>query len=227
MAVFIFILVVGLIVVGAIYAHHKAAQWRTELSNWATQNGLSFSLEKDHRFDDRYPMYACLRRGDQRYAFNIMRGKWGQRDMLGFDYHYQTTSTDSKGRRQTHHHYFSAVLVSSAIPLKPLFIRPEGFFDKVTEFFGADDIDFESAEFSRKFFVKSPDRKWAFDVLHARTIEFMLSKPKFTLQLDQQHVLIWSGRTFALGDYQNALEVVAGVLDRLPEYVIRQQKETT
>ncbi len=226
MEIFIAIVVVGLMVVGAIYAFQMAAKRRAELTQWAGQHGLSFSPAEDAGFDDRYPMFACLRRGDRRYAFNIMRGRWGQRDMIGFDYHYQTYSTDNKGRRRTHHHYFSAVLVGSAIPLEPLFIRPEGFFDKVTEFFGADDIDFESAEFSRRFFVKAPNRKWAFDVLHARTMEFMLSQPKYQLQFDRQWVLVWSGRTFAIGDYQSALDVVTGILDRLPEYVIRQQKES-
>lgn len=174
--------------------------------------------------DHHWPTFAGLRRGDSRYAYNIMRGSWQQRDMIGFDYHYQTCTTDNKGRRQTHHHYFSAVIITSSIPLKPLLIRPEGFFDKMTEFFGADDIDFESAEFSRKFFVKSPDRRWAFDVLHARTMEFLLGQPMFQMQFARQEVMIWRDRTFKVQDFEAAADVVTGVLDRFPEYLIRQQK---
>ena len=46
---------------------------------------------------------------------------------------------------------FSTIVVESDVVLEPLFIRPERLFDKVKEFVGIDDIDFESAEFSRKF----------------------------------------------------------------------------
>ena len=55
-------------------------------------------------------------------------------------------------------------------PLEEFFGPPFG------EFFGHDDIDFESAEFSRNFYVKSSDRKWAFDILHARAMEFLLAE---------------------------------------------------
>jgi len=118
-----------------------------------------------------------------------MEGTWSDRHLLAFDYHYETHSTDSKGHRRTNHHHFSAVILASALPLKPLFIRAEGFFDKLTEFVGFDDIDFESAEFSRKFYVKAKDRRWAYDVIHARTMEFLLSMPRFTIQFDRNNVI--------------------------------------
>ena len=219
----IFALVAGVVIVLAIVGAIKQSQRRKELLAWAAAKGLHFSQEHIGGLDARFPAFSCLRQGDNRYAYNTISGDWNGRRLFGFDYHYATHSTDSKGRRRTHHHHFSAVILDSDLPLKPLFLRPEGFFDKVTEFFGADDIDFESAEFSRKFYVKAPDRRWAFDVIHQRTMEFLLARPQYSMQFDLGCVMAWTGGVFSVAQFANAADTIAGVLDRLPEYVKRQQ----
>jgi len=112
--------------------------------------------------EERFPNFTCLQEGSNRYACNIMQGTDAGHGVCAFDYHYETYSTDSKGNRTTYHYNFSVVIISTGLPLKPLSIRRETFFDKVGAFLGCEDINFESAEFSRAFFVKSPDRRWAF-----------------------------------------------------------------
>jgi hypothetical protein len=222
-----------LIVVAAIGAAIGFAVWnsrmkdkrRKELAGWAQVNGLKFLPEKDHSVWMRYQPFKCLQRGEDRYAYNIMVGTSGTRVMSAFDYHYETHSTNSKGQRQTHHHYLSALVVDAGLPLKPLFIRPEGLLDKVTEFVGIDDIDFESAEFSQKFFVKSPDRRWAYDVLHQKTMELMLAYPRFHIDFQGSQVMAYyDNKTFTLGEFGSALKVVTGILDYLPESVVRELK---
>lgn len=209
--------VVALIVWGAI----AAAKRRKELAAWAAANGLQYRDTKDGSFDERFP-FSCLKQGTGRYAYNLMDGTRDERGILAFDYHYETHSTDSKGRRQTHHHHFSAVILDTRLPLKPLFMRPEGFFDKVTEFFGYDDIDFESAEFSRKFYVKSPDKRWAFDVIHQETMEFLLGAPRFHLEMNGPHVMAWRGSTFRPPEFGDALTVAGGVVERLPRSLLKE-----
>ena len=225
MEVLIIVAIVCLVVAGIIYSAMAAAKRRKELQEWASSKGLRFSEAKDRVFDDRYPEFKMLRRGSSRYAHNILSGDWDGRRLQAFDYHYETHSTNSKGQRQTHHHHFSAVILSCDLPLKPLFIRAEGFFDKVTEFFGADDIDFESAEFSRKFFVKAPDRRWAFDVLHARTMQFLLDQPKHTIQFDRNEIIVLSSGRYTPVQYEKAIEIGAGILDGFPDYLVKQLAE--
>lgn len=220
----LFLLFVILAIVLVVCSCYAAARRRQELAAWAQSRGLRFSPEREYGLDQRYPGFDAFRKGENRYACNTMRGNWNGRALLGLDYHYETHSTDSKGRRQTHHHSFSAVLLDSAVPLKPLFIRPEGFFDKVTEFLGFDDIDFESAEFSRKFYVKASDRKWAYDVIHPRTMEFLLSRPAFTIQFDARVAMISGNGTFRAVAFAQAAEVLEGVLDRMPDYLVKQQQ---
>jgi len=216
----LFVLIAAVVVAGIIYAFYAAAQRRKALAAWAAGHGLRFDQSKNRDMDDRFPEFDCLRHGHSRYSYNHITGQWNGRGFLGFDYHYET------GSGKNHHTYvFSAVVLESQLPLRPLFIRPEGFFDKITEFFGYDDIDFESAEFSRTFYVKSPDKKWAYDVIHARTMEYLLAAPRFTIKFDRRHVIAYRSKTFKPEDFAAAAGLIEGILDRLPEYVVRQQVE--
>lgn len=212
--------VIALIIIGAV----QAARRRKELAEWSRAQGFSFSPDSDYGMDSRYPDFSCLHEGSSRYAYNVIEGEQKDRPICAFDYHYETYSADSKGNRQTHHHYFSAVIVDTELRLRPLFIRAEGFFDKVAEFFGFDDIDFESAEFSRKFCVKSKDRKWAYDVLHQETMEFLLNSPRFTLDFQGSHILAYDGSEFSPATFVAALDVIHGIVDRFPDYLLRDLK---
>ncbi|MBI4582502.1 MAG: hypothetical protein HY717_00520 [Planctomycetes bacterium] len=221
---FVFFAFLALVVALIIFGILGSAKRRKELSAWAVSKGWRFSSSSDYGFDERFPGFECLRQGSDRYSHNLTEGSLAGIPLLAFDYHYETTSTDSKGRRQTHHHNFSATILQSRVPLKPLFIRPEGFFDKITEFFGFDDIDFESAEFSRKFYVKAADKRWAYDVIHQRTMEFLLSMPHYTIEFSRSYMIAYRGSTFSIGEFESALELLKGIQDRLPEYVVKQQQ---
>ena len=220
----LFVVIAGLVIAGAVYSHLATRKRREELRAWAQSHGMSFTEGRDHSFDERFP-FAALRQGDGRYAYNISEGPWNGRGAMAFDYHYETHSTDKDGHRQTHHHQFSAAFVISDFPLQPLSLRPEGFFDKVTAFFGAEDINFESAEFSRRFFVKSPDRRWAYDVIHTRAMEFLLAHPDYSIEFAGDLAFICNARTWAAAEFDAALGVVAGLLAMIPEYVRKQQAE--
>lgn len=219
--VLFFILVIGLIILGAAQARKR----REELQQWAGANGWRFSEVRDGDIEDSYPEFKCFRQGSNRYGYNHVIGTFHERPFRSLDYHYETYSQDSKGRRTTHHHHFSAVVIESSFPLLPLLIRPEGLFDKVTEFFGVDDIDFESSEFSRTFFVKAADRKWAYDVIHTRAMEFLLSQPRFIIEFGTAQAMIYLNRTFSIEEFDTALKVAAGLLDLMPEYLVKQQEE--
>ena len=163
--VLIFIVIAALVIAGIIFAAMQAKKRREALAAWAAKFGMSFSPANNGGFEYSYPDFRALKSGEGgRYAYNVINGKYRNRDLLAFDYHYETYSTDDKGNRTTNHHHFSALIVGCEVPLKPLNIRPEGIFDHIAAAFGFDDIKFESAEFSGKYKVSTPDRKWAYDV---------------------------------------------------------------
>jgi len=216
------VVVLVIILFAAIFAFalYAAAQRRKALSQWAAQRGLRFNSSSSYDMDSQYPDFKCLHQGRSRHAYNRITGTLGERRITAFDYKYTTGS--GKNKRS---HTFSAMIVQSPIPLKPLFIRREHFFDKVTEFFGADDIDFESAEFSRKFFVKSPDKKWAYDVIHQRMMEYLMTTPKYSIQMCGDSIIAWSAATFKPEDFQAAFDMIEGVIERFPEYLVKQQTQ--
>lgn len=216
-----FLLLIGFIlvaIVAVIFGHLGAKKRREQLAAWARARGWRYREGKVSTLDERWPQFDQLQQGDNRYGFNVMRGREDQREAFAFDYHYQTYSTDSKGRRQTHHHEFSAVVVDSGLELTPLAIRPEGIFDKVKGFFGYDDIDFESAEFSRAFWVTSPVKRWAYAVLHQGTMEYLLHSSRLPLEFeDGPYVIAWSSHKMRPEQFDDALAYIDGILDRIPK----------
>jgi len=216
MSMVVGILALAMAAIG-VYVVYKAIRRRGALMAWARSEGLMFDPGKDRGLKVRFGQFECLRRGHSQYAYNRIWGEWHGREFLGFDYHYETGH--GRDRRM---YTFSAAILSSSVPLKPLFIRPEGLLDKVTEFFGYDDIDFESAEFSRKFYVRSPDKRWAYDVIHPRTMEFLLRMPMFTIKLDGDYVIVYRSRQFKPEEFAAAGAVAEGILDRLPDYLVRE-----
>lgn len=205
--------IIGIIALIA-FSIWRSGERRKRLGQWAASNGLSFSSSSDRSFRHQYPSFGCLHRGHSESAYNLASGRRNGRTVRAFDYRYVT----GHGKNRTTHR-FSAVIVDSQVPLRSLSLRSEGLFDKVTEFFGLDDIDFESAEFSRTFHVRSSDKKWAYDVLHQRTMAFLLESPRFSLEFDRNSVIAWRNRRFDTQTFDAALAVIEGVLDRIPKYV--------
>ncbi|MBW7940651.1 MAG: hypothetical protein H3C63_18140 [Candidatus Omnitrophica bacterium] len=136
-----------------------------------------------------------------------------------FDRRYKTGS----GKNETTHN-FSAVMLDTGMPLQPLLIRQESFFDKVGEFLGFDDIDFESQEFSSKFFVKSPNKKWAYDILHQKAMEYLLLAPAFTIEFQGSTIMAYRDKRFSIADFDAALTVIQDLVQLFPDYLLREWK---
>jgi hypothetical protein len=109
-----------------------------------------------------------------------------------------------------------------------LFIRRENLFDKVAGFLGFDDIDFESAEFSDRFIVKSRDKRFAYDVLHPRMMEFLLDGAPPTVEFRHGQcclnfgekcwspaefagVFAWAGQFYALWPQHVTSSLIEGI----------------
>lgn len=221
----IFVIFGGLVLALAIFGWYQSHKRRNALAEWAAARGWTFDVARRRDFEQLYPDFDCLRQGSGRYAFNLLNGQQGDYACQGFDYHYETYSTDSKGNRQTQHHYFSALVVTVDVPLKLLAIRPETVFDKVGQLLGFSDIEFESDRFNREFHVRAPDRRWAFDVLHQETMEFLLAAPRFSVQLSGAHVIAYRSRLFQPIDFEQAIDVATGIIDRLPAYLHHEWKQ--
>ncbi|QDT01623.1 hypothetical protein HG15A2_49700 [Adhaeretor mobilis] len=181
--------------VGGYFSYQAAKKRRAALSELATKLGWRFTQEKNYEHEQRFRQFRLFTQGSSEYAYNTLSGSletsFGSLDALMGDYHYETTSTDSDGDTTTHNHYFSYLLVRLPVAGVPgITIRREGLFDQLSSFFGFDDIDFESAEFSKKFHVKCKDKRFAYDLVHPRMMEFLMSRTCPTLDIQQGYLCV-------------------------------------
>lgn len=209
----IFILVFFAVIAGLIISFLAAKKQREELRNLAMQLWLNFTASDPFGIFMAYS-FDCLNRGHSRHAENFIHGRLGNYDIKAFDYSYTTGNDKNKTT-----HYCSAVIMDTDVPLKPLAIRPENMFDRLAEMVGFDDIDFESEEFSRKFHVKSPDKKFAYDVIHPRMMEFLLKKSKWNIEILGRSVIIYNYKRFSVPEYKSAIDFANGFLGQFPDYL--------
>lgn len=182
--ILLFIGFIALVGVVAYLSHLQAKKRREAFERLAMELGFRFYPEKDRSFARNYSFLEHMDDGSKRYAFNRLSGEVeGQRANI-FDYHYETYSRDSKGNRRTHHHYFSIFTLGLSASFPELNIEREGFFSKIGQALGFDDIDFESLEFSKRYKVKSRDKKFAYDFCNAQMIDYLLRQQDLIIEVD-------------------------------------------
>ena len=217
-AVIIFLVII-VIVVGIVAGVISARKRRESMSQLAAQLGMRFDPTHNRELARRYRFLDKLRSGSNRYAFNTLSGMYGEYDVTAFDYHYETHSTNSKGHRQTHHHYFSFFMLHLPVSFPELKIAGEGFFSKVAQAFGYDDIDFESHEFSRRFCVRSQDKKFAYDVCNARMIEYLLANDDLTIEIEDNVLAMSFSRRLSPDQIEPNLNRLIDVRSLIPDYL--------
>ena len=220
------ILAIAVVAVGVYYAWLAAKKRREELAALCEEFGWRFAEGDDHGHDDMYEHFEIFRRGHSRKAFNRMIGTIevaGRRlRAKAGDFRYRVTSGSGKNRRTTTYtfSYLIAHLPWDRVPA--LLIRPEGFFDKVAGAFGFDDIDFESVEFSKRFYVKGSDKKFAYDVLHPRMMEFLLEVRPPMIDVENGQLCFSGGsKRWSAAEFRSAIEIVDAFLTLWPEHLVQ------
>lgn len=216
--------------IGAYLAHLQEKKRREELAAFALRIGWRFDPTRDHSFDDRYHKFDAFRRGHSRYAHNHLIGSMRaavaeaepvELPVQAGDYHYKITSGSGKNR-STKTYRFSYLLVQ--VPMAgyhDLLIRTENLGDKMKGAFGFDDIDFESVEFSDRFWVTSSDKRFAYDVVHPRMMEYLMNSPAPAIQIGQGWLCVYgSGSRWAPHEFEMRLEWLERFFALWPRHVM-------
>ena len=215
----LFPVLVVVAIIGAVFYYRAEQKRKARMRHWAAGHGWSFSDGPRSDWHRQYTGIQVFDKGHSREGKNIIMGRFQGHAVTLCDYRYVT----GHGKHRTTHTR-GVVILACEFPTIPLHIRREHVFDKVGEFLGADDIDFESVEFSRKFFVKSADRKWAYDVIHTRTMEYLLTAPSFTVEFGYGEIVVYKNGRFDPAGYQEAVKMAATLHDLVPAYVIKEMK---
>ncbi|CAN5641160.1 hypothetical protein BH09VER1_BH09VER1_15990 [soil metagenome] len=187
----------------------------------ATKLNFIYQPEMNHGLATQYAFLTKLNTGSNRYASHILSGTSGGYELLAFDHHHETYTTDSKGNRTTHHYHHSVFIVNLPREFPKLTIYPEGIFSKIAQAFGYDDIDFESAEFSRAFCVRSPDKRFAYDICHALAIEFLLENRSLGLEIGGHTLAAIDEGALSSTEVESRLARLIAFRKLMPEYLIK------
>jgi len=228
-------LMVRWIIKASIEAEKRRKQRIADMEAFASGLGLGFTEQQDPYHDEHYAHFELFRQGFDRNAYNTIWGEIVHNDRrLGVncgDFTYKTretyTTTDSKGRTQTRtrivtHHFSYFILELNMSNIPDLLIRREGLFDRIASAFGKDDIDFESAEFSKRFFVKCDDRRFAYDLIHPRMMEFMLQTRPGLIDMENNRICMTGGySTWPASQFPQTMDWLSRFVDLWPAFVVK------
>jgi hypothetical protein len=186
------------------------------LQTWARTHGWRFTPGPDPTVGRTYLELGLIGNGLVQ-ATNLASGLWQGRQIHVFD----LDRRRRPGSRDGVQGLFTCVAVKADMPLIPLRIRPEIAADRLASALGFNDIDFESAAFSAAFHVSSPDRKWAYDVLPPRQIEFLLRRPRWWLELGGWWCLVAVPGGLAAEKIPEAIATATGFLAGIPPHARR------
>lgn len=187
---------------------------RKELAAVAQRLGFRFHPGGNFGFERMFAFFELFSRGSGRRSYNLIEGREEETDIRMFDYVYHTGS--GKNRRT---HRKTVCLLE--IPVKRSFphvvIRPEGLLDKFASAVGFNDIDFESVEFSRKFFVKSRERRFAYDLVDPRMMEFLLRVDRVCIEVGSRAMLVHYNRSLSPKRWPGLLNIGRSFIEKIPE----------
>lgn len=224
MEVLLIIVVIGIVAASLVYGHLQEKKRTSALEGFAQGRGLRFSPQVDPSADERFARFAMFRRGHSRRAWNIATGEvqlgsYRARVETG-DFLYKVTSGSGKHQSTTTYRFSYLVLTNPIGRCPETIVRREGFFDRVKGVLGFDDIDFESVEFSRRFHVSSDDKRFAYDLIDPRMMEFLLASAPPALEVDGGLICLSNGKgRWEPAEFRARLAWLGSFLEHWPRHL--------
>lgn len=224
MEVLLIIVVIGIVAASLVYGHLQEKKRTSALEGFAQGRGLRFSPQVDPSADERFARFAMFRRGHSRRAWNIATGEvqlgsYRARVETG-DFLYKVTSGSGKHQSTTTYRFSYLVLTNPIGRCPETIVRREGFFDRVKGVLGFDDIDFESVEFSRTFHVSSDDKRFAYDLIDQRMMEFLMADPPPAIEFDDDLICVSDGaKRWDPAQFDRMIDWTGELLERWPKHL--------
>jgi hypothetical protein len=225
---FPFLLVGVFIAIAAVlsyFSYQQRQQRLTDMTALGQQLGWPFDPRRDTSHDALYAQFEVFRRGHSRYAYNTLQGSLtidGEACQVRMgDYHYRVTSGSGKSRRTRTYETSYLIVHLPYLRFPNLFIRREGVFDSLAGVFGFDDIDFESAEFSKQFHVKSADKRFAYDVIYPAMMDFLMCEEPPVVDIESGKCCLTDGvRKWSPHEFRTRLDWAERFFKLWPKHLV-------
>ncbi|MCJ7826907.1 MAG: DUF3137 domain-containing protein [Demequinaceae bacterium] len=147
-------------------------------------------------------------------------GTYNGRRCSSFTHEYEIGTGDEK----RHTERWQITVVELEYPLKTVDILPDDVLAKFAKSLGGQDIDFESADFNRKWRVMARDLKYAHDIVHPRMIERLLRPDAdgLAIRVEGRAVMCWRWERRGPADLARRLGVLTSIAKLIPEFVLRE-----
>jgi hypothetical protein len=207
-------LIVALVIWGIIRSRRE----REAMAALAAELGVRFYAEDPWDLPERYGQFDLFSSGHSKHATNVLAGDADGRSMMAFDYTYKTGS----GKDESTYSY-QALILGLPVLAPHLSLRDETFLDKMAAWVGHDDINFESAEFSRKYYVKCETPKFAYDIFHARLIEYLLKCGQAPAMEMRGPLLVMHDSPRGPDGIRRMFQIGRQIVQSIPDYVLKER----
>ncbi|HET7482076.1 MAG TPA: hypothetical protein VFK89_04375 [Actinomycetota bacterium] len=205
------------------------ARRRRAIIGFADTHSMDFSVYDIFDLVSRND-FPLFRTGDGRACENVVHGRWKNVECYEADFWYYTEYSSDSRRRTRRYTRFQIVVVPIEAYLPQLTVTRESMLARAAGHIGLGDINFESEEFNRQFAIKASDRAYAFKLIDARMIQWLLFLgTSFSFETSGQALLLYTRRSRPQ-EIGKLLEAGRQTLERIPrliweEYGIERTKE--
>ena len=155
--------------------YYLKRQRQLGLSAFADRHGFVYTPHAPHGLlTHSFPLFYS---GSGRGAHNGVAGRWRDMDFKAADFWYYEGSPGGAQATNGGMRYYRFSVAATGIPswLPEITITRENLITRAGSRLRGDDIDFESDEFNRAFRVKTMDRRFAFELIDARMMQWLLT----------------------------------------------------
>ena len=159
---------------------------------------LGFQYSPSDPFGLQNLPFRVFTKGDVRRAENVAWGPWQGTPITVFDfvsYEEVRNPTNWRWKHRLSHRFSCAMVEVAGASFPRLRILPEGFFSRLADHVGFSDIEMESEEFNRRYQVIASERRFAYELIDARMIRWLLALDRpVSFEVVGKWILAYHGR---------------------------------
>ena len=212
-----FFVVFGALAIFIFLHNRKKERERTEqLRAVAAQLAWNFAAEAPFNMIAGLEHFTLFNQGHSKEIKNFMYGEANGVKAAVFDYVFVTGSGK---HRQTH--YQSVTYIEPVNLRVPFFsLRPEGFFTKIAQAFGYQDIDFgQRPEFSKQYLLRGHDEPGIRQAFNDALLSFFESYQGTCVDGGGNQLFVFrAGYRFQPQEIQSQLALALNIFSLLPRY---------
>jgi hypothetical protein len=177
---------------GIAYWSYQARKRRGEaLQQLANEMRWTFSPQGDDTLRTTFGAFKLFSTGHSKRLDNVLRGTAQETSAAFFDYQYTTGA--GKSRHTSRHTVLWLGL--GGRPLPHFFLRPEHLFDKMADWMGYKDIDFENyPEFSKRYLLRGENEHEIRRLFGPRLIELLEKESGLCMEGDAGNLILYRQR---------------------------------